>query len=316
MEAAFRLWFGLIFVSILSGCATKGKYEVDLIGAEKLGFSEARIVHLGRLVVIDYYLFDTKKGENPPFPNSTTFHNDKDLLKIYTPIMNLQGRDRIDSPDREFYGHIWSIESEPGTLVISIRGTSDAQEWIDDVKFEMVKYSETRDLGHVERGFQEIFSTFTVSKPPSSSKGYDAKVSYNPMNEYLSNIKGINTIIVVGHSLGASLANLVAFDAVESNFAENIQLLTFASPLTGDAKFVEIFQSKITDSIRIVNQPDIVPRVPPKLFGYRHIWHQLEIDSYPNAGIKHSVACYHSLLTYLHMLDSAIPVAPNCAAKF
>jgi len=128
-------------------------------------------------------------------------------------------------------------------------------------------------------------------------------------------MQGVDKIIVVGHSLGSSLATLVAFDSIESGYAKSVQLLTYASPYTGDKTFVKAFESRILDSVRVVNKHDVVPKVPPPLFGYRHIWNKLEVNSYDNAGIKKSIACYHSLLTYLHMLDEAVPLSGKCSVE-
>lgn len=286
---------------MLSGCAITGKYEVDMQQADELGFSKKEMIELGQLVNIAYELFNGGKkpqNPNPEFP--------ADFVPGYTPIRNLQGVDNIHRKTKEFYGHLSWLDADPGTLVISIRGTSDAQEWIDDAKFELVDYSDNKEYGCVELGFKEIFSSFTVSKPGGE---------YSPLDEFLQSEAGIKKIIVVGHSLGSSLATLVAFDADVSGYAEQVQLLTFASPLTGNAKFVKAFQARIKDSVRIVNHPDIVPRVPPEIFGYRHVWHELEINSKDNPGIKHSILCYHSLLTYLHVLDEEIPLAGNCAKE-
>ena len=302
MSKICKLMAMCLSIVLLSGCAVTGKYEVNMQQAAQLGFNKSEMLELGQLVNVAYELFNGGKqpqNSNPDFPS--------DFVPGFTPVVNLQGQDS-SSRKKEFYGHLSWRNREPGTLVVSIRGTADTQEWLDDAKFEKVDFSDNKDFGCVELGFKEIFSSFTVSKPKSDV--------FMPLNQYLQTAGGVKKIIVVGHSLGSSLATLVAFNAVISGFTESVQLLTFASPFTGDAKFVKAFQARNKDSVRIVNRPDLVPRVPPKLFGYRHVWHQLEIDSYPNAGIKHSVVCYHSLLTYLHMLDSAIPLAPNCAAKF
>ena len=205
---------------------------------------------------------------------------------------------------KEFYGHVAKMSAAPATLVISIRGTSDAQEWLDDAKFLMTDYSDNPDFGRVEEGFREIFASFTVSLP--GEKGSTS------LGNFLAGFGDIKRLIVVGHSLGSSLATLVAFDADVSNYAGHVQLLNFASPLTGDARFVKAFQHRIKDSVRLVNEPDLVPRVPPPLFGYRHIWHELKVDSHQQKSIERNVGCYHSLLTYLHMLDSNINVIEQC----
>ncbi len=47
---------------------------------------------------------------------------------------------------------------------------------------------------------------------------------------------------------------------------------TFGSPLVGDRRFVDGFNSRVGNrSFRFVNDQDAVTRVPPPLVGYRHV---------------------------------------------
>lgn len=308
MQEIWRFVLVLVAATSLSGCILAAKYPIDIEQAAGLGFSKSEMLQLGGLVNVAYVIFnkqleDKKNNPNPPFPSP--------FFSGFTPIVNLQAVDNIHRSTKEFYGHLsWLGPAQDGTLVISIRGTSDVQEWIDDAKFELVKYNDNKEFGRVELGFKEIVSSFTVSTP--NEEGFTLLDNF--MNGYKGKVK---RIFVVGHSLGSSLATLVAFDADVSGYADQVQLLTFASPLTGDAKFVKVFQSRIKDSIRVVNKPDIVPRVPPPLFGYRHIWRELEIDSYPDKRINHSIVCYHSLLTYLYVLNGGTSeLAKGCATGY
>jgi hypothetical protein len=159
--------------------------------------------------------------------------------------------------------------------------------------------------GRVEKGFKELFTSFTVSRP-----GDQNSIS---LSHYLTKVAEFERLIVAGHSLGASLTTLVAFDASVNGYAPTVDALTFASPLTGDQTFVNAFQSEINNSLRIVNKPDIVPRVPPKLFGFRHVWHELEINSDSRSSVKRDLVCYHNLQTYLYVLTNGkVPLKPEC----
>ena len=294
-----KIAFLLSVLFLLAGCASSGKYPVRWDQINQVGFSQEEVIELGQLVNIAYTLFDGNEADyNPAFPNP--------FLTGFKPMMNLQAEDDVYTNGKELYGHLSMLEDSPGTLVISIRGTSDDQEWIDDVKFFKEPFSDNKEYGRVELGFKEVFSSFTVSKPGDNVS--------TPLNEHLANLQNVERIVVVGHSLGSSLATLVAFDSSVNRYAPDIDLLTFASPLTGDKAFVRAFQSRIKDSLRIVNKPDIVPRVPPTLFGFRHMWHELEINSRSQSYIKHGLVCFHSLLTYLNILsDGRVAVEPKCS---
>ena len=292
-----------LLMAALSGCAVLGKFPVNFKQAGKLGFDKTKIIQLGQLVNVAYQIFDGQREAkenhpNPAFPEP--------FLSGFTPLVNLQGVDNVHRATKEFYGHVARLDAAPTTIVVSIRGTSDAQEWIDDVKVKLVGYSGNPEFGLVELGFKEILDSLTVATPSSTE--------FTALDDYLAALENVDRIIVVGHSLGSSVATLAAFNIKQAKIANTVQLLTFASPRTGDYEFVEAFQKQIKDSVRVVNEPDLVPRVPPRPLHYRHIWHELEVDSKDDHGIKHSVVCFHSLLTYLHMLDSDIKVAESCAA--
>ena len=295
-----KIMISLLMIA-LSGCAVTGKFSVNFEQAGELGFNKARTIQLGRLVNVAYQIFDRQREAkenqpNPPFPEP--------FLSSFTPLVNLQGVDNVDRVTKTFYGHVSRLDAEPTTIVISIRGTSGVQEWIDDVKVELVNYSDNPEFGRVELGFKEIFNSLTIAAPGSTG--------FTPLDDYLVTLENLDRVIVVGHSLGSSIATLVAFNIKQTKIANDVQLLTFASPRTGDHKFVEAFGKLIKDSVRVVNEPDLVPRIPPQLLGYRHIRHELKIDAKQDKNIKHSIACFHSLHSHLHMLHSVLKVAESC----
>ncbi|CAN1283755.1 Phospholipase A1-II 4 [Linum perenne] len=94
------------------------------------------------------------------------------------------------------------------------------------------------------------------------------------------------SITVVGHSLGASLATLNATDIAANNYNKPtgsttgclVTAFVYASPLVGDLGFHNMFNS-LTDLrlLRIRNFPDPVPTVPPKLFGFFEVGHEIMI---------------------------------------
>lgn len=79
-----------------------------------------------------------------------------------------------------------------------------------------------------------------------------------------------------GHSLGGALATLAADRLVRERTREGLGELggvyTFGSPLVGDRRFVDGFNSRVGNrSFRFVNDQDAVTRVPLPLVGYRHV---------------------------------------------
>ena len=70
-------------------------------------------------------------------------------------------------------------------------------------------------------------------------------------------------LLFTGHSLGAALATLAA-----SRWSP-ARLVTFGSPLVGDAVFARLFDS--ISATRYVNCCDLVCRVPPESLGFTHV---------------------------------------------
>ncbi len=290
----------LLLITGLTGCAGLRPSTPATLDDGVPGYSIQQALALGALVAVTYDVFDNSEGNpNPPFP--------QDYPDRFEVIGNLQGQDIRGRSPREFYGHVARIEDDPSTLVVAIRGTSDRHEWIDDAKFFFTPYPPDPDAGKVEQGFDEIFRSFTVAEP-----GMAEPIG---LSAYLVSKAPVSRLIVTGHSLGSSLATLVAFEAGRLGWAEQVENLTFASPRTGNGKFVRSFNAAVPRSYRLVNNPDVVPKVPPFLFGYRHVDGQLTLNSRGNPDIRNNLGCFHSLQTYLHLLDPSIALEPQCVVE-
>ncbi len=99
-------------------------------------------------------------------------------------------------------------------------------------------------------------------------------------NEYAKKIKGAPnklppSLWFTGHSLGAGLATLaVAKLRIENeDLEESIHgLYTFGSPRVGDKTFADKFNANFKNqAFRMVNNNDVVTRVPLRVHGYRHV---------------------------------------------
>lgn len=71
-----------------------------------------------------------------------------------------------------------------------------------------------------------------------------------------------------GHSLGGAMATICAGRCLLSHIDSNPErLFTFGSPRVGNPRYIQYTK---LDHLRYVNNNDIVTRVPPAWFGYRH----------------------------------------------
>lgn len=155
-------------------------------------------------------------------------------LSGYAPIDkgNVQG----------FYG------STPEAALLVFRGTSNIGQWIRDARVLPAPFG---DWGWAHLGFV---------------KGIEA------VEDALLAFAGIARtkahVWVAGHSLGGALAVLAAARLVDLGVGRPL-ILTYGQPAVGFGDFVGAFDRKLPTSLwHIINQSDIVPRVPP--FPYRH----------------------------------------------
>ena len=72
-------------------------------------------------------------------------------------------------------------------------------------------------------------------------------------------------LVLCGHSLGGAVATIVA--AQLQAMHPEMMLVTFGSPRPGGRKFRERFN---VSHKRYVHENDVVPSLPPVVFGYRH----------------------------------------------
>ena len=61
-----------------------------------------------------------------------------------------------------------------------------------------------------------------------------------------------------------------------------------------------------------MNKPDVVPMLPPEIAGFSHVGVETEFDS--GATTQQTILCWHSMATYLSLLDSNLLPDPECRA--
>lgn len=146
--------------------------------------------------------------------------------------------------------------------VITCRGT-EPNEW-NDLKANMnARTAVAETIGRVHRGFkQEVDDLWPILE-----------------KALLDNTK---TLWFTGHSLGGAMTTICAGRCLLSHIASSPeQIYTFGSPRVGNKTYIN--HAKV-DYLRWVNNNDIVTRVPPAWFGYRHTGQEMYLDA--NGQIK------------------------------
>ena len=156
----------------------------------------------------------------------------------------------------EAYGEktLLGYNSEINTVFASFRGSSNIQNWIDDIQIEHHCINEPANIC-VEAGFYKLFEELY---------SYISQEIYTLCQKYET-----NNLLLTGHSMGASIGTLFAYNFSKANY--NVTLVTFGSPRVGNYEFVEDFASKNVASFRITHYHDIVPHLPQYNLNYHHI---------------------------------------------
>jgi hypothetical protein len=173
-------------------------------------------------------------------------------------------------------------------LVVVIRGTQGIWEWVQDARFLKVTCPLAPQSGQTEDGFTAVYQSLTVNG--ASVLNYLKTLPVAPA-----------TITITGHSLGAALATLLAYDLAVNSAFTNPSVVTFASPQVGDLMFVDTYINEVPDTWRIANIIDPVPGLPGAIWGYDHVDQLVRVNSLLKANPLPN--CTHALSTYLFLLD-------------
>jgi triacylglycerol lipase len=226
----------------------------------------------------------------------------------------------------KFYGIIVQRKSDPSTFILVLRGTQfdSATEWFDDFT-SIVPVTRLNLPGKVGDGFARIFESMEViglDGHPTNEFGHGfvhevfAAISRKLMRrgarmtakEQATTLNRIN-IEVTGHSLGSALATLyVAANATDVQLHIS-RVYTFASPYVGNFRFVKAYNDLGIETWRIANFWDWVPHLPPD----PSFWHVNEPELISSWFEVHAdPGCWHSMQTYLHILDPMIAIEDKC----
>ena len=303
-------------IGSVAGAADGG----SVVPGTGLVFDPTAAMLYGRFVQAAYTMYDAN-------PSNLTPPQSSDFPAEYRLIAWIHMRDfTIGSTGPIFYGFIARSVRDPNQFVLAIRGTSNGIEWWDDVNATTRVPFKVPNCGAVGMGFARIYDTLEVIDVPSSvspaateslraTGGFSQQVS--ELVRHRANVtpkaEGLEaptSIEVTGHSLGAALATLYVMENAQTDKISNPALCTFASPLVGDSTFADAFNAVQVTSWRVVNQQDIVPKLPPEILGFRHVEREQRFSS--TGKVRSSFSCWHALTTYLNLIDPSVLPSVGC----
>ncbi|QHN99597.1 hypothetical protein HN51_034736 [Arachis hypogaea] len=270
---------------------------------------------------ISRYLYATS---NINLPN---FFQKSSIASVWSPHANWMGYVAVSTDEDEIQ------RLGRRDIVIAWRGTVTYIEWIYDLKDILTPANFTNDPTiKIESGFYDLYT----KKEDACSY-----CSFSAREQILSEVKRLVqyyedeelSITITGHSLGAALAVLSAYDIAELklNVIENgdvtakipVTVFSFAGPRVGNLKFKERCEELGVKVLRVINVHDMVPTVPGIItnekfqfqkyiedalsfpWSYAHVGVELALDHRESPFLKATgdLGCAHNLEAHLHLVD-------------
>ncbi|KAL1367448.1 hypothetical protein AAHE18_02G052700 [Arachis hypogaea] len=218
-------------------------------------------------------------------------------------------------------------------VAVAWRGTVTHLEWVADLMDFLKPFSANSipcpdPYVKVESGFLDLYTE------KDESCGY---CKYSAREQILTEIKRLLemypneelSITITGHSLGAALAILSAYDIVETGLnvvadsrAVPVSVFSFSGPRVGNARFKERLETLGLKVLRVLNVHDMVPKSPGLVFNehlpaavmklaeglpwsYSHVGVELPLDhkNSPFLNPNGDAICAHNLEALLHLID-------------
>lgn len=208
-------------------------------------------------------------------------------------------------------------------IVVAWRGTVAPTEWYEDLqrKLEPIGEGEAK----VEHGFLAIYKSKNEATRYNKSSASEQVIKEVKKLVNLYKERGEEvSITITGHSLGGALAVLNAYETATLVPNVPITVVSFGAPRVGNIAFRDELHKKGVKTLRIVVKQDFVPRMPGIVLNeslqkfdditgtlewvYTHVGAELKLDVRASPYLKRgfNVLGYHSLETYLHLVDGFV----------
>lgn len=222
-------------------------------------------------------------------------------------------------------------------IVIAFRGTATCLEWLENLRATLSPCStNTREYDHheqskVEKGFLSLYTSCSDDRTSLQKlvRQELTRIIEAYGNEPLS-------VTITGHSLGAALATLTAYDIKKTiKHCPLVTVISFGGPRVGNLNFRHELELQGTKILRIVNSDDVITKVPGfvvkegcksqstkwcKLMKkwiqkkveetewvYAEVGKELRLSSSDSPYLEDiNVATSHDLKTYLHLVDGFV----------
>ncbi|KAK7331334.1 hypothetical protein VNO77_25556 [Canavalia gladiata] len=191
------------------------------------------------------------------------------------------------------------VAEDPHAIIIAFRGTNEhsLQNWIEDLYWKQhdINYPGMADA-MVHRGFYTAYHNTTI-RPAILDAVERAKKFYGDI-----------PIIATGHSMGGAMASFCGLDLTVNQHEKDVQVMTFGQPRIGNAAFACLYSKLVPNTIRVTNDHDIVPHLPP----YYYYLPQKTYHHFPREVWLYNIG-FGSLVYSVEKICDASGEDPTCS---
>jgi predicted lipase len=196
-------------------------------------------------------------------------------MKVGGPATGLVVQDILYDKKTDLQGYTGTL-SKYSNIYVVIRGSSSVMNWLDDFEVRKVPYITYPECGcQVHNGFY--------------------KSATNVKNDTVAAVKRLKSrfpsysVIVTGHSYGASCSQLLAMELEKAGISTTIY--NYGQPRVGDTKYAGFANTIVPNYWRFTHNKDVVPHVPPTEMGYLHSCREVFEDANGYLNLCSDVSC-------------------------
>jgi hypothetical protein len=211
-------------------------------------------------------------------------------------------------------------------IVVAWRGTVAPSEWYEDMQRKLEPFGQGD--AKVERGFLSLYTSKNESTRYNKTSASEQAMKEVTRLVEMYREKGEEVSLTIsGHSLGGALALRNAYEAAATIPNLPVSVISFGTPRVGNVGFRDELNQLGVKTLRVVIKQDVVPRMSGLVFNeslqkfdditgslewvYTHVGAELKLDVRSSPYLKRGfdLMGFHSLETYLHLVDGFLSSA-------
>lgn len=202
-------------------------------------------------------------------------------------------------------------------VLVTFRGTVTHSEWIANLMSSLTPANlnpfEPRDDVKVQAGFLNLYTSANKNES-RLGLGSCRQQLLSEISRILNQYKGEElSITLAGHSMGSSLATLLAYDITElgMNGEIPVTVFSFAGPRVGNSGFKDRCEELGVRVLRVVNVNDPITKLPGVFFNENfRVFGMERFSCYVHVGVEllldffkvHDPSCVHDLESHINLL--------------